>query len=164
MTYKKYMERDIVQFVPFRDFKNDPIQLAKETLTEVPNQLLSFFESKGIKPRQVKEEEKKEIQKKLSRINTRMDHPPDEVLQPPEYFKELKERYLAKCEEMGMDLFEVQDFLDKKGIFENEIEIAVEYMNNPKYVNCLKQGSVLQEPRASNPNLQPQSQRFPSKG
>jgi len=37
-------------------------------------------------------------------------------------------------------------------------------MNNPKYVNNLKQGSVLQEPRASSPNLQPQSQRFPSKG
>lgn len=63
-----------------------------------------------------------------------------------------------------MDLFEVQDFLEKKGIFENEIEIAVEYMNNPKYVNNLKQGSVLQEARASNPNLQPQSQRFPPKG
>lgn len=42
-TYKKYMERDIVQFVPFREFKNNPIQLAKETLQEIPNQLLSFF-------------------------------------------------------------------------------------------------------------------------
>jgi vacuolar-type H+-ATPase subunit F/Vma7 len=31
-TYKKQMERDIVQFVPFRDYKNNPIQLAKETL------------------------------------------------------------------------------------------------------------------------------------
>jgi hypothetical protein len=35
-TYKKKMERDIVQFVPFRDYKNNPIQLAKETLQEVP--------------------------------------------------------------------------------------------------------------------------------
>jgi hypothetical protein len=30
--YKKYMERDIVQFVPFREFKNDTFRLAKETL------------------------------------------------------------------------------------------------------------------------------------
>ena len=34
--YKKNMESDIVQFVPFRDFKNNPTQLAKETLEEVP--------------------------------------------------------------------------------------------------------------------------------
>jgi hypothetical protein len=34
--YKKHMEADIVQFVPFRDFKHDPILLARETLEEVP--------------------------------------------------------------------------------------------------------------------------------
>lgn len=30
--FRKYMSRDIVQFVPFRDFKNDAYKLAKETL------------------------------------------------------------------------------------------------------------------------------------
>ena len=50
-TYKKQMERDIVQFVPFRKFKSNPIQLAKETLAEVPGQLLKFMESKGITPK-----------------------------------------------------------------------------------------------------------------
>ena len=30
------MERDIVQFVPFREFKNDTFRLAKETLQEIP--------------------------------------------------------------------------------------------------------------------------------
>jgi len=34
--YKKYMDADIVQFVPYRDFRSNPIQLAKETLDEVP--------------------------------------------------------------------------------------------------------------------------------
>ena len=34
--YKKYMASDIVQFVPYSEFKNDPRQLAKETLEEVP--------------------------------------------------------------------------------------------------------------------------------
>ena len=34
--YKKQMAADIVQFVPFRDFANNPMQLAKETLEEVP--------------------------------------------------------------------------------------------------------------------------------
>ena len=30
--YKKFMARDIVQFVPFREFKKDTFKLAKETL------------------------------------------------------------------------------------------------------------------------------------
>ena len=37
------MERDIVQFVPFRDFKNDPYRLAQETLNEVPRQFISYM-------------------------------------------------------------------------------------------------------------------------
>ena len=46
----KKQERDIVQFVPFRLFKNDPLKLAKETLEEVPRQFISFMSSKGIYP------------------------------------------------------------------------------------------------------------------
>jgi hypothetical protein len=34
--FGKYMSRDIVQFVPFREFKNDTFKLAKETLQEIP--------------------------------------------------------------------------------------------------------------------------------
>lgn len=34
--YRKYMAADIVQFVPFNDFKHNPHLLAKETLMEVP--------------------------------------------------------------------------------------------------------------------------------
>lgn len=34
--YKKYMSRDIVQFVPFNDFKSNPLMLAKATLEEIP--------------------------------------------------------------------------------------------------------------------------------
>ena len=32
----KYRNRDIVQFVPFRDLQSDPIKLAKAVLAEVP--------------------------------------------------------------------------------------------------------------------------------
>ena len=48
--HKKHMERDIVQFVPFREFRENPVLLARETLDEVPRQLLTFMESKGISP------------------------------------------------------------------------------------------------------------------
>jgi len=34
--YKKYMSSDIVQFVPFSEFKHDPKLLAKEVLEEIP--------------------------------------------------------------------------------------------------------------------------------
>lgn len=54
-TLKRYMQRDIVQFVPFLEFKNNPYQLARETLAEVPGQLVSFFESQKIAPKQVLE-------------------------------------------------------------------------------------------------------------
>jgi len=50
MTYKKQMAADIVQFVPFRDFADNPMLLAKETLEEVPGQVLSYFRRKGIRP------------------------------------------------------------------------------------------------------------------
>ncbi len=45
-------KRDIVQFVPFRDFKNKTVQaFSTELLAEIPHQLLSFMKMKGLKPR-----------------------------------------------------------------------------------------------------------------
>ena len=46
----KYSHRDIVQFVPYRDVKNDPYRLAKEVLAEVPHQMTSYFQSRGMMP------------------------------------------------------------------------------------------------------------------
>src|SRR3989338_6298172 len=48
----KYMERDIVQFVAFRDFKNSHYSvLAKELLAEIPTQFLSYMKKNNIVPR-----------------------------------------------------------------------------------------------------------------
>ena len=38
--FNKYCEADIVQFVPFNEFKANPAMLAKETLMELPGQML----------------------------------------------------------------------------------------------------------------------------
>jgi ligand-binding SRPBCC domain-containing protein len=46
--YRKYMAADIVQFVPFNEFKNNPHLLAKETLMEVPVQLLNWMRKHNI--------------------------------------------------------------------------------------------------------------------
>lgn len=54
----RFAERDIVQFVPFRNFlqgTGDPgsarLRLAKEVLAEVPDQLLSYMRVNNIPPR-----------------------------------------------------------------------------------------------------------------
>lgn len=47
---RKAMERDIVQFVPYRLLKDSQRSLAREVLYEVPAQLTSFMTQRGIKP------------------------------------------------------------------------------------------------------------------
>ena len=44
------MQRDIVQFVPFRQFRGHPERLARETLAEVPGQLLSYMRLHEVRP------------------------------------------------------------------------------------------------------------------
>ncbi|XP_028289919.1 copine-3-like [Gouania willdenowi] len=44
--------RDIVQFVPFRQFQGSSIALAQSVLAELPDQLSSFFNSYSMKPPQ----------------------------------------------------------------------------------------------------------------
>lgn len=39
-----------MQFVPFNQFRTNPARLAKETLAEIPLQLVQHFKAKGIKP------------------------------------------------------------------------------------------------------------------
>ncbi|XP_019907567.1 copine-9 isoform X2 [Esox lucius] len=54
----RFAERDIVQFVPFRDYMDrsgnqvlSMARLAKDVLAEIPEQLLGFMKSRGIEPR-----------------------------------------------------------------------------------------------------------------
>eukprot|EP00484_Ammonia_sp_Unknown_P019032 CAMPEP_0197029822 /NCGR_PEP_ID=MMETSP1384-20130603/9187_1 /TAXON_ID=29189 /ORGANISM="Ammonia sp." /LENGTH=636 /DNA_ID=CAMNT_0042459059 /DNA_START=16 /DNA_END=1922 /DNA_ORIENTATION=- len=48
---RKLMQRDIVQFVPFNEFKNSHMSvIAKETLEEVPGQVTSFMAMHDISP------------------------------------------------------------------------------------------------------------------
>jgi hypothetical protein len=45
---------------------------------------------------------------------------------------------LQKCQSEGMDLRDVCDFLNDKGIAENEWELVRDYIKNPNYVNVLR--------------------------
>ena len=59
--YRKQMAADIVQFVPFRDFQNNPMMLAKETLEEVPGQMLNYFKRRGIVPNPASEAQRRAL-------------------------------------------------------------------------------------------------------
>ena len=87
----KKMERDIVQFVPFENFKHDHTLLAKETLEEVPRQLMSYMNSKGIPPQKEK------------LVNVENDT----------FFDEHRKEFVKHLEWMGYDKKKIEDVLSK---------------------------------------------------
>eukprot|EP01129_Flabellula_baltica_P002827 TRINITY_DN1272_c0_g1_i1.p1 TRINITY_DN1272_c0_g1~~TRINITY_DN1272_c0_g1_i1.p1 ORF type:complete len:755 (-),score=168.13 TRINITY_DN1272_c0_g1_i1:67-2331(-) len=48
-----FCKRDIVQFVPYRKFHNNPAALAAETLEEIPEQVVSYMMGQGITPNEM---------------------------------------------------------------------------------------------------------------
>jgi len=135
--YKKNMEADIVQFVPFREFKNNPTQLAKETLDEVPGQLLNFMKKNNIVPMPATEEKRRQIQNKLS-----MQRSLGGGEKEPDYFTDRQEKFVMKMSEMGMDVMQIKDFLEDKGLHEENPEIILDHLNNPNYRNVLKENYI----------------------
>ena len=45
-------DRDLVQFVPFNKFKDNPPKLAEQVLEEIPRQVIEYYQHKGIQPRE----------------------------------------------------------------------------------------------------------------
>jgi hypothetical protein len=60
-SFRSYAAADIVQFVPFNDFKHNPHMLAKETLNEIPGQLLNYFRKHQIVPYPSNEETRQRL-------------------------------------------------------------------------------------------------------
>ena len=87
--------------------------LAKETLMEVPGQLLSWMRKHNITPHPRTEEQRRLIQQQLSMRPNAMQ--PGMI---PKYFMDKKERFLQQAAQMGLDLYAAQDFLDQRGICE----------------------------------------------
>ena len=48
---RRKADRDLVQFVPFNNYKNDPAKLAEQVLEEIPRQVVEYYQHKGIKPK-----------------------------------------------------------------------------------------------------------------
>lgn len=132
-TYRKYMAADIVQFVPFNEFKHSPHLLAKETLMEVPVQLLNWMRKHNITPHPRSEEQRRLIQQQLS-----MRPQGQNMSVIPKYFMDKKEQFLQQAAQMGFDLYACQDFLETRGICEMQLNNLIDNLQNPQYINVLK--------------------------
>jgi len=58
--------------------------------------------------------------------------------------------------EMGMDLIEVQDFLDEKCIHEENPELVIDHLQSVHYLNPLRANFI----QAPNPHAQLQAQGY----
>jgi len=107
---RKYAARDIVQFVPFRDVKNDPHRLAKEVLAEVPRQLVSYFASVGIKPNPPRRDVGNEINNLMQQKMMGMM-----MKKPENFFCSRKMMMVNHLAQQGWDAGQVLQFLDAVG-------------------------------------------------
>ena len=83
----------------------------------------------------LREDQKNEIRKKLSKLKTIKEN---EGREAPSFFQIRKEIIMQKCTEMGMDLFEVKDFLEDKGIWEDNVELIIDNAKNRGFINSLR--------------------------
>ena len=49
---RRKADRDLVQFVPFNKFKNNPQKLAEEVLEEIPRQVVEYYRHQNIEPKE----------------------------------------------------------------------------------------------------------------
>lgn len=112
------MERDIVQFVAFNEYKNDPTELAKQTLEEIPRQLVSYMTSKGISPR-------RELLVNMNNYD---------------FFEAQKMAFIQELHAMGFTDEKIQEILGK-GLPENNAELFKIHAFNPYFRNPLSEAA-----------------------
>ena len=56
----------------------------------------------------------------------------------PQYFIDKKEKFLQQAAQIGFDLYMCQDFLEQKGICEQQINTLLDNIQNPTYINVLR--------------------------
>eukprot|EP01022_Parablepharisma_sp_SALTPOND_P004117 TRINITY_DN117_c0_g2_i1.p4 TRINITY_DN117_c0_g2~~TRINITY_DN117_c0_g2_i1.p4 ORF type:complete len:194 (+),score=23.90 TRINITY_DN117_c0_g2_i1:1603-2184(+) len=113
---KKQMERDIVQFVPFREYKDNVVELASQTLEEIPRQLTSYMNSKAIKPT------------KQSLVN----------VYSVNFFDAQREQFINAMMAAGFSREKIEEVL-KKGLPEHSVDLFRTHAFNPYFRNPLSE-------------------------
>ena len=111
-TLNRRASRDIVQFVPFRTFGNDPVKLATETLKEIPRQFSDYAAVANLNNNSVQ------------RING------------PSYFDKKKEEFLSALAQ-NMPVNERIVSIVNGGIPVDDLNYVAAVSNAPVYVNPL---------------------------
>jgi len=151
---KKFMMRDIVQFVPFNDFKDRSYhELAMATLDEVPREVVNYFMSKNIPPRgldengnrvkQQEQPEKKmtpaEAQRKANVLAIKQKEAEEAAKKPtslalrkeelPKYLLDEKARLMQSAVSQGYPRDEVEHSVEE-GLPSMEVELLVDILTN----------------------------------
>ena len=123
-------QRDIVQFVEYSKFKHNPNLLAKEVLSEIPDQLIEFMQKNGIKP---------------NKVNTKTSKKKNSIFFENEieaYLNDKKKKFVHQLTSKGFNPRVVKKALEN-GIYCEDVDLAIELINltmnpNKKYVKSRK--------------------------
>ena len=94
------------------------------------------MERQGIVPHQVHEEEKRKMKALLTKSKSLKSNQ-SEKKEAPDFFKNLKEKFVTELLDMGFDYAKVEDYLEEKGLCELRHELVVETINDPRFKNPL---------------------------
>ena len=127
---KKQMNRDIVQFVPFREVRENQLELSKQVLYEVPGQLLSYMTSAGIRPKVGFKRSVTQVSTNLATLR-RIHLPPLPDSAPTSIFDSLRASFIEELLQLNYDRSSIFDLIDS-GLYCADIEYAVELLGSPK--------------------------------
>lgn len=140
--------RDIVQFVPFAQFRGNPTELAREVLCEVPTQLLEFMKSRGIKPNPCPLHKQGEVP--VSKQFTRNESigSPKDVHTASMLLTESKHRFVGDVVRLGFDRDIVSDVI-MEGVMAMDMQLAIE-LTYQRIRNIRKKNEMQKKRRRKN--------------
>ena len=87
----------------------------------------------NIIPMPATEERRRQIQQKLS-----MQRSLGGGQKQEDFFVRRQEAFVMKMSQMGMDVMQIKDFLEDRGLHEENPELILDHLNDPNYMNILK--------------------------
>lgn len=165
ISEKKYMSRDIVQFVPFNEFKDKSYhQLAMATLDEIPREVVNYFVTRKVHPKRLADDQKPIAGNAALRggasgdAGARPSGPGDaekDDADIPRFLRDEKLRLMQGAVNQGYPRDDVEDVLSSCGLPATSMEMLLDVLTN---------GEKGQNPMtAMNPDLVGLADKRPSK-
>ena len=135
------------------------MMLAKETLEEVPGQMLNYFKRRGIVPNPASEAQRRALQQQLSQARSMGGRNPQNK---DDFWARKKDEFLQKIDQQSagqISLFDAQDWTERNGYPSLDPYIIQDNFRNPQYVNPLLMAPQQQmHPQQVNYNYNPNAQ------